>query len=185
MATTVRSAGLTRVRGTCPRTCPAFGHHGRFHAHDLPPRGRFDAECSLCGSLERHRLFVLSAQRHQLVGEKADVLTSPSYRKRITVSRRRCTSECSRRGMSLLTSDMGTARDEKPLRYPKTCFAAFAMHCACPSGCGECIRGRVLHVVIMVGSAHSGCRRGLMRSARAVSPSSAIGSWCLPIIAAL
>ena len=47
--------------GVTPRTCPICGFHGLFQVFGNPPR--FDARCSGCSSLERHRLFVLHIQR--------------------------------------------------------------------------------------------------------------------------
>lgn len=47
--------------GVTPRTCPICGFHGLFQVFGNPPR--FDARCSGCSSLERHRLFALHIQR--------------------------------------------------------------------------------------------------------------------------
>jgi SAM-dependent methyltransferase len=48
---------LRKLGGVYPRTCPICSYHGRFRAFGDPPR--WDAQCSSCGSLERHRLFAL------------------------------------------------------------------------------------------------------------------------------
>jgi SAM-dependent methyltransferase len=47
--------------GVTSRICPICGYEGMFEAFGTPPR--FDARCGGCGSLERHRLFVLHIQR--------------------------------------------------------------------------------------------------------------------------
>ena len=60
-----------RLASTQPlhkRTCPVCGHYGYFSAFGRPPR--LDALCPGCGSLERHRLFWLSAQRGSLIVEE-------------------------------------------------------------------------------------------------------------------
>ncbi|HEX7006689.1 MAG TPA: methyltransferase domain-containing protein [Alphaproteobacteria bacterium] len=50
------------------RTCPICDYHGYFSAFGRPPR--LDAKCPKCGSLERDRLFWLSAKRRQLAIEE-------------------------------------------------------------------------------------------------------------------
>jgi SAM-dependent methyltransferase len=55
-------ARLGHVAGTFPRRCTCCGAHGAFLTYGQPPR--LDAKCPSCGSLERHRLFVLMAARH-------------------------------------------------------------------------------------------------------------------------
>ncbi len=52
---------LANARGLYPRTCPICGDKGMFAIFGHPPR--FDARCTSCGSLERHRLFYLFADR--------------------------------------------------------------------------------------------------------------------------
>lgn len=49
------------AKGVTPRTCPICGYQGLFQVFGTPPR--YDARCGDCGSLERHRLFVLHIQR--------------------------------------------------------------------------------------------------------------------------
>jgi SAM-dependent methyltransferase len=53
---------LASARGLHPRTCPICGTTGYFAVFGHPPR--YDARCTDCGSLERHRLFALYVQRH-------------------------------------------------------------------------------------------------------------------------
>jgi SAM-dependent methyltransferase len=62
----------SRMGGVHPRECPCCGYRGLFRAFGLPPR--FDAECKRCGSLERHRLFVLVSEKVMLLSNKLDVL---------------------------------------------------------------------------------------------------------------
>jgi len=52
------------ARPSVIRTCPLCGHQGRFRAFGHPPR--YDAQCTSCGSLERHRLLCLCAQQMNL-----------------------------------------------------------------------------------------------------------------------
>jgi SAM-dependent methyltransferase len=63
---------LRCMSGTVTRTCPICAYHGRFEAFGMPPR--FDAVCGRCGSLERHRLFVLKDQQHQLLSGQGAML---------------------------------------------------------------------------------------------------------------
>jgi len=51
-------------------TCNICGFHGRFRAYGYPPR--YNAKCSRCGSLERHRLLALWVNSHRklLAGRK-------------------------------------------------------------------------------------------------------------------
>ncbi len=56
--------------GVHPRHCPICGYYGSFVPFGSPPR--LDARCGSCGSLERHRQFVL-------YGSSADVL-GPDHR---------------------------------------------------------------------------------------------------------
>ena len=42
-----------QLNGVHPRTCNICGYAGLFKAHGLPPR--YDARCTSCNSLERHR----------------------------------------------------------------------------------------------------------------------------------
>ena len=53
---------IALLRGQYPRECPICGYSGFFRAHGFPPR--LDAQCSNCGSLERHRLFFLHCIRN-------------------------------------------------------------------------------------------------------------------------
>src|SRR5690606_6829424 len=50
------------------RRCPICDYHGYFNAFGRPPR--LDAKCPKCGSLERDRLFWLSAKRKHLTVEE-------------------------------------------------------------------------------------------------------------------
>lgn len=50
----------SNAQGQFPRSCPVCGHRGLFSAAGSPPR--WDAQCSECGALERHRLFALALQ---------------------------------------------------------------------------------------------------------------------------
>lgn len=61
-----------KVGGVHPRRCPGCGHHGKFKAFGMPPR--FDAKCPQCGTLERHRLFILADEALQLVPQGSEVL---------------------------------------------------------------------------------------------------------------
>jgi SAM-dependent methyltransferase len=60
-----RERQLRRFRaaldGVHPRTCPICDHHGAFTVFGHPPR--YDARCTSCASLERHRLIMLFMQR--------------------------------------------------------------------------------------------------------------------------
>ena len=60
------------VRGITPRNCPICGYYGMFTAFGHPPR--FDARCSKCNSLERHRLLHLFATRHSFFEPDQTVL---------------------------------------------------------------------------------------------------------------
>ena len=60
------------VRGITPRSCPICDYHGMFTAFGQPPR--FDARCSKCNSLERHRLFYLFSTRHDFFAPDHAVL---------------------------------------------------------------------------------------------------------------
>ena len=57
---------IKKGQGTSAKTCPLCGYHGPFEAFGSPPR--WDALCPSCGSLERHRLFVLSLRGTPLYG---------------------------------------------------------------------------------------------------------------------
>jgi SAM-dependent methyltransferase len=52
---------LVAARGLHPRTCNLCGYRGKFDVFGHPPR--YDARCAKCGSLERHRLIALFADR--------------------------------------------------------------------------------------------------------------------------
>ena len=56
---------LTRMSGVHPRTCPICGYHGKFHAFGVPLL--LDVMCAKCDSLERHRLFALMDERHEIL----------------------------------------------------------------------------------------------------------------------
>ncbi len=60
------------VKGVHPRSCPICGYYGSFVAFGQPPR--YDARCGSCGSLERHRLFVLYCDRTGFFGPDHSVL---------------------------------------------------------------------------------------------------------------
>ena len=60
------------LHGSVQRQCPCCDYHGPFDAFGMPPR--FDAACPECGSLERHRLFVLADRAHKVVRASSDVL---------------------------------------------------------------------------------------------------------------
>lgn len=60
------------AKGVYPRSCPICGYHGSFTAFGQPPR--FDARCAKCNSLERHRLFYLTAERGALFEQHHEVL---------------------------------------------------------------------------------------------------------------
>jgi SAM-dependent methyltransferase len=62
----------THLGGSYPRTCPGCAFSGKFRAFGLPPR--FDAQCPRCLSLERHRLFFLTAESQELIRRSTDVL---------------------------------------------------------------------------------------------------------------
>jgi SAM-dependent methyltransferase len=62
----------SQLGGTYPRTCPGCSFSGKFRAFGLPPR--FDAQCPKCLSLERHRLFFLTARSHALIEPGTEVL---------------------------------------------------------------------------------------------------------------
>lgn len=57
---------IEKTRGLSAKSCPLCGYHGRFEAFGSPPR--WDARCPSCGSLERHRLFVLALRATPLKG---------------------------------------------------------------------------------------------------------------------
>ena len=61
-----------KVGGIHPRNCPGCGHQGKFKAFGMPPR--FDAQCPRCGTLERHRLFILADEALQLIQPGTQVL---------------------------------------------------------------------------------------------------------------
>lgn len=63
---------LAAARGLHPRTCPICGDTAHFAVFGHPPR--YDARCTSCGSLERHRLFALYVQRHDAFGPGMRVL---------------------------------------------------------------------------------------------------------------
>lgn len=54
-----------RLPGVHPRTCPLCGYHGKFHAFGVPLV--LDVMCARCDSLDRHRLFALMDDRHQIL----------------------------------------------------------------------------------------------------------------------
>ncbi|MCX7302423.1 MAG: methyltransferase domain-containing protein [Rhodobacterales bacterium] len=54
---------LASARGLHPRFCPICGARAKFAVFGHPPR--FDARCTQCGSLERHRLFALFVERNE------------------------------------------------------------------------------------------------------------------------
>lgn len=60
------------MRGKYPRECPNCGYIGHFTAFGYPPR--FDAKCPECGSLERHRLFLLLERKKNLLAGVGSVL---------------------------------------------------------------------------------------------------------------
>jgi SAM-dependent methyltransferase len=55
-----------------PRECPICGYAGAFRAFGSPPR--WDAQCSSCGSLERHRLLALTLRKTDLIARNSRVL---------------------------------------------------------------------------------------------------------------
>jgi SAM-dependent methyltransferase len=57
---------IASARGLTPRTCPICGSVAKFAVFGNPPR--FDARCTQCGSLERHRLFALFVERTAFFG---------------------------------------------------------------------------------------------------------------------
>lgn len=72
----LREAILT-YRGTRSgiiRRCPCCDHKGKFGVYGVPLR--VDARCPACGSVERHRLFVLALQRGELF-VNASALSEP------------------------------------------------------------------------------------------------------------
>ena len=56
---------LNSLGGQFPRSCPICGYEGLFSSVGVPPRA--DGKCPNCGSYERHRLFHLFQDRHQLI----------------------------------------------------------------------------------------------------------------------
>lgn len=56
---------VTRLSGVHPRECPICGYHGDFRAWGVPPV--FDVLCARCDSLDRHRLFALMDERHDIL----------------------------------------------------------------------------------------------------------------------
>ena len=60
-ALTVRNA----MKPIASRTCNICNYDGMFHCFGRPLR--LDAECPECGSLERHRLFMLAMERGELI----------------------------------------------------------------------------------------------------------------------
>ena len=63
---------LSRMTGRIDRECPLCGYRGKFIAAGHPPR--YDARCLGCGSLERHRLLVLAAERMHFIAPNARML---------------------------------------------------------------------------------------------------------------
>tara|TARA_R110000868_G_scaffold29049_2_gene108022 strand:+ start:8358 stop:9047 length:690 start_codon:yes stop_codon:yes gene_type:complete len=67
---------LTQIRprlfGNMERECPACGEKGYFFAAGHQPR--YDAQCSNCGSLERHRLMALAFGRLPLISSNDRVV---------------------------------------------------------------------------------------------------------------
>jgi SAM-dependent methyltransferase len=61
-----------RLFGRFPRECNCCGHKGRFRAFGHPPR--YDAMCTRCGSLERHRLYKLWVDRNPRAIKKESAL---------------------------------------------------------------------------------------------------------------
>jgi SAM-dependent methyltransferase len=56
---------LMRLSGVHARTCPVCGYQGKFHAFGVPLV--LDVMCARCDSLDRHRLFALMDDRHQIL----------------------------------------------------------------------------------------------------------------------
>jgi SAM-dependent methyltransferase len=78
---------FTRLAGVHPRTCPICGYHGKFHAFGVPLV--LDVMCARCDSLDRHRLFVLMDDRHQILsGVKSMLHFAPEDILRKKFSRR-------------------------------------------------------------------------------------------------
>lgn len=63
---------LRELRGSHTRECNMCGHVGHFQAQGFPPRP--DAQCVQCGSVERHRLFMLVQSEQQVVRPEDRVL---------------------------------------------------------------------------------------------------------------
>jgi SAM-dependent methyltransferase len=63
---------LRALHGVHLRHCSCCGYIGRFKAFGSPPR--YDAQCTNCGALERHRLFVLVSETLTLFSRPKDVL---------------------------------------------------------------------------------------------------------------
>lgn len=62
----------SRLRGKEIRLCPICGYSGTFAAGGGKPR--YGARCRGCNSLERHRLFYLALQHHELLKGNEKVL---------------------------------------------------------------------------------------------------------------
>lgn len=60
------------LNGRFKRQCPICGFDGYFRAFGFPPR--WDAECSNCGSLERHRLLYMALETEFPLPVKCNVL---------------------------------------------------------------------------------------------------------------
>lgn len=56
---------FSRLGGVHPRTCPICGYHGKFHAFGVPLV--LDVMCARCDSLDRHRLFALMDEQHEIL----------------------------------------------------------------------------------------------------------------------
>jgi len=54
-----------RLSGVHPRTCPICGYHGYFRAWGVPLV--LDMMCARCDALDRHRLFALMDQQHDIL----------------------------------------------------------------------------------------------------------------------
>lgn len=58
--------------GNTQRECPACGEKGHFFAAGHPPR--YNAQCTTCGALERHRLMALAFDRLHLISSNDRVV---------------------------------------------------------------------------------------------------------------
>jgi SAM-dependent methyltransferase len=63
---------LKQLGASNPRECPICGYIGPFRAFGEPPR--YGAQCTNCGSLERHRLFFLGITRLSLLSGVENIL---------------------------------------------------------------------------------------------------------------